>query len=257
MIKLKLAEKPLVPTSSCLLVFENKTIATEFIKTIICGAMSASRGARAKTSLPDGYHSCGGNLHVSTFPAIEHMYSVSSFFTADECQAWIAKMEDKGGNKLVAVKQNATRDYARRKHSRMQLDNREVADSIFERVRSFVPQSLDSLRPVGCSPNIRLYKYTKGDSFGPHIDESNPGPSPGTVSKFTLLVYLSSLDGEKDGGRTIFYADHGAKRQAACITPKAGLLLLHGHGDRCLTHEAEEIYSSAAKYVFRTDVLYG
>jgi 2OG-Fe(II) oxygenase superfamily len=192
-------------------------------------------------------------MKAINYPGVSHMVGLPAFFSRSECEAWIAKAE--GSGEFAPVRQVASRTYAHRKHSRWQKDDAATAQIIFERVRCFVPPMLDSLTPVGCSGNIRLYKYASGESFGPHIDESNDGPE-GSQSKFTLLIYLSSVD-KADGGRTVFFADHKGKRELASVQPECGFALLHGHGHRCLTHAAEELRGGAVKYVLRTDVLYG
>jgi hypothetical protein len=48
-------------------------------------------------------------------------------------------------------------------------------------------------------------RYSKGQRFGKHIDESVELPG-GRFTGFTLLVYLSSCS----GGETIFYGEHVA-----------------------------------------------
>ncbi len=40
------------------------------------------------------------------------------------------------------------------------------------------------------------------------------------------------------------------------VSPKAGLALLHPHGDDCLEHEAAEV-KRGIKYILRSDVVYG
>jgi len=59
---------------------------------------------------------------------------------------------------------------------------------------------------VGLNRNIRLYRYQNGQSFGTHYDESITDPEDGTVSEYTVLIYLN---GERDsdllGGETVFY----------------------------------------------------
>ena len=187
-----------------------------------------------------------------TFDGLEHVMGARHWMSDEECRQWILRAEDSA--QLSNVHQAATREMAHRVHKRMQFESEEIALELFKRVVHFVPPTLDGLTPVGCSSNIRLYKYDRGDSFGPHFDESIPSPD-GTISKFTMLVYLNTVKAG-DGGQTIFYADHRAKKVACSVQPKCGFLLLHGHGDRCLTHEAEEL-RSGFKYVLRTDVMYG
>ncbi len=118
---------------------------------------------------------------------------------------------------------------------------------------------------------------TAGQSFGCHIDESNPEPEGG-LTKLTVLVYLSGGNKDKGtskgkessatrlivGGETIFYNESTAKiggkkksirTEAARVPPQCGTLLIHSHGDRCLTHEASPVVEGV-KYVLRTDVVY-
>ena len=48
--------------------------------------------------------------------------------------------------------------------------------------------------------NIRLYKYTKGQHFGCHYDDSVADPVSGTHSEWTLLIYLSGKEDGVEGG---------------------------------------------------------
>lgn len=144
----------------------------------------------------------------------------------------------------------------------------------------------DSFRPVGCNPNFRVYKYTRGHSFGKHIDESNDVPALRGKTGMTILIYLS----ECQGGATRFYTNHhddsekseggsGSKSQRRqktasnnkksgsidCLSsssssfafqPCVGSMLLHVHGEQCLEHEAEPVLGGN-KYVLRTDLVFG
>lgn len=47
-------------------------------------------------------------------------------------------------------------------------------------------------RPLGCNPNIRFYRYTAGQRFGRHVDDSVE-LGPGQCTGYTLLVYLSGM----------------------------------------------------------------
>jgi hypothetical protein len=220
----------------------------------------------------------------------EFLISVDNFMTKEECKSWIEFADSVTFEKLDL---RATKYNANRYHERFQYHDDNLATNIFRRVLEFIPSSIDGLSPIGCSTNIRFYKYNKGDVFGPHIDESNL--VDGGITKFTLLIYLTSSypevtnlltvdkpskgnkkkiiassssaasslsstqEGEKlIGGETVFYSDHRARRDDvfAVITPREGRLVLHGHGDRCRTHESR-IIKNGVKYVLRTDVIYG
>ena len=164
----------------------------------------------------------------------------------------------------------------------------QVAAAIYARIAPLLAgidrlASIDGMTPASCAPNIRLYRYGPGDSFGRHIDESST--SPAGTSKLTLLVYLTGGggDGEAEcdeggrgececgeaagdgggrvddadtlrGGATVFYKGY-SPQVLALVEPRAGRLLLHGHGDRCLLHEAAAV-KHGVKYVLRTDVVY-
>ncbi|KAG0055526.1 hypothetical protein BGZ83_008271 [Gryganskiella cystojenkinii] len=75
---------------------------------------------------------------------------------------------------------------------------------------------------VGLNRNIRLYRYQKAQSFGAHYDESVTDPEDGTVSEYTVLIYLN---GERDsdliGGETVFYPK-GKKNPVSTASTKRG-----------------------------------
>ena len=122
---------------------------------------------------------------------------------------------------------------------------------------------LPQYQPITCNPNLRLYKYTKGQWFGRHVDESNRIDFPSASSskcnntskinpafsnatsvkeaqtEITVLFCLSSCR----GGATTFHLPHQRKCSSTSIafTPEEGAVLLHVHGDRCLEHEAEPV----------------
>lgn len=125
-------------------------------------------------------------------------------------------------------------------------------------------------QPITCNPNLRLYKYSKGQWFGRHVDDSNKidfqsfgscsGNLPFSASdvvrepqtELTVLFYLSSCR----GGATRFHLPHGTNGGSSggvkgkkggsgdgsvAFTPEEGAVLLHAHGDHCLEHEAEPV----------------
>ena len=177
-----------------------------------------------------------------------------SFLSEEESRKW-TDFIDSNDSEFEVIDQRATRGFAQRKHKRRLIISDVIAEAIFNRLSGLMPAEVDGLRPRACSSNIRLYKYEEGSSFGPHIDESSRDDTKKLVSKFTVLVYLADVP-RIDGGRTIFYKDHKCKKELTAISPEKGLLLVHCHGDRCLTHEAE-LLRRGHKYVLRTDVLYG
>ncbi|KLU83277.1 hypothetical protein MAPG_02341 [Magnaporthiopsis poae ATCC 64411] len=116
---------------------------------------------------------------------------------------------------------------------------------------------------VGLNPNIRVYRYTKGQHFAPHYDDSNNVAVTAEDGKtsipakttWTLLLYLTSTaDGGCAGGETVFYTrDRVSAKEEVAVAPEAGLLLLHKHGDDCMLHEGREV-TAGEKWVIRSDL---
>lgn len=169
------------------------------------------------------------------------IYHVDNFFTPSECTAWINYAENTGFSEIDSP---ATRETAFRKHARVQVDLPATAAGIWERLERLLPGGMRT-RGVGCFENIRIYRYAVGERFGRHIDESVDVGERSTG--VTVLVYLSDVE----GGETVFYDGRGVLE----VRPSVGGLLVHGHGDRCLEHEARAV-RSGVKYVLRTDVVY-
>eukprot|EP00747_Dinoflagellata_sp_TGD_P169532 gnl/TRDRNA2_/TRDRNA2_198743_c0_seq1.p1 gnl/TRDRNA2_/TRDRNA2_198743_c0~~gnl/TRDRNA2_/TRDRNA2_198743_c0_seq1.p1 ORF type:complete len:276 (-),score=49.61 gnl/TRDRNA2_/TRDRNA2_198743_c0_seq1:116-943(-) len=201
---------------------------------------------------------------LSHLPLLTHPVTISAldnFMSEEECRTWIVWGEQTG---FEEAKQKASAEFAHRDNGRILLQSPDVAHLLWLRIRPFVPEALKapggSRRALGCSPRIRLYRYTRGQRFGQHIDTSTDEPSMGGVTHFTVLVYLNggphdSEERQLRGGETIFWKDHDGKRPALAFPPLRGACLFHGHGDECMTHEGAAV-EAGTKYVLRTDVVY-
>ncbi|KAF2762449.1 hypothetical protein EJ05DRAFT_2142 [Pseudovirgaria hyperparasitica] len=121
---------------------------------------------------------------------------------------------------------------------------------------------------VGLNPNIRIYRYSKGQFFDQHYDDSNNVVLPGTPSvpartTWTLLLYLTSPATGCIGGETVFYPEDdlpkkskAAKNQTVgpvVVGLEAGMALLHRHGAECMLHEGREVIQGE-KWVIRSDL---
>ena len=60
--------------------------------------------------------------------------------------------------------------------------------------------------PHSLNTNIRMYKYTAGQYFGPHYDDSVRDSVTGAKSEWTLLIYLSGAEDGVQGGEVPFNA---------------------------------------------------
>ncbi|KAF2846540.1 hypothetical protein T440DRAFT_227781 [Plenodomus tracheiphilus IPT5] len=117
---------------------------------------------------------------------------------------------------------------------------------------------------IGLNPNIRVYRYSKGQFFDQHYDDSNnvtlPGPpSAPARTTWTLLLYLTSPSNGCIGGETVFYPEPPKKKtkdppaQPFVVELETGLALLHRHGADCMLHEGREVLEGE-KWVIRTDI---
>jgi len=196
-----------------------------------------------------------------------YAWVVPNFFSSEECRRWIGYVEANG---LMGhlTEQRGTRYLAHRTCYRCSReDDRDTARRLFDRI-SRVSALLDSIppNPVGCNPNIRLYKYEKGHSFGKHVDgsvdlSSSSATKTRSYTRVTVLVYLSNCR----GGATRFEYppswfsnnNNGSNDndKDLAFEPREGTMLLHLHGDDCLLHQADPVLQGT-KYVLRTDLAY-
>ena len=178
------------------------------------------------------------------------MATAASILSPAECAAWIDWGEATG---FQLEKHAQTAYIAHRDNGRLAVQSDVVAKAIFDRLMQagLVPSTVGRLRPSGCNANIRLYKYGQGQRFGRHVDQSNR-LSDGSSTEFTVLLYLN--EGFR-GGETVFYTSHFAATEAYRFSPSAGAVLVHAHGERCLTHVGSEV-TQGVKYLLRTDLAY-
>ncbi|KAF9227603.1 hypothetical protein BS17DRAFT_725926 [Gyrodon lividus] len=110
--------------------------------------------------------------------------------------------------------------------------------------------------PHLCNSNIRMYKYTPSQHFGPHYDESVKDPATGAKSEWTLLIYLSGVEDGIEGGETLFHKDERGRPCETIVAPLArGTALLHRHGNECLLHEGS-LVRKGTKYILRSDLMF-
>jgi len=119
---------------------------------------------------------------------------------------------------------------------------------------------------VGLNPNIRIYRYSKGQFFDQHYDDANnvtiPGNPPVAArTTWTLLLYLTSPATGCLGGETVFYPEPEMGKKKSKEPPpepfvvdlEVGMALLHRHGAQCMLHEGREVLQGE-KWVIRSDL---
>ncbi|KAL5209594.1 hypothetical protein ABZP36_005217 [Zizania latifolia] len=229
---------------------------------------------RSKSSGPNkgkkGGAACSGS--VGRWPPIKpkkdlqinrlkgtHLLTVPNFFTSAEAKAFVDIAESMGfthQGSLGPLKGEAYRD-----NDRISVTDPLLAQTIWESgiKRIFEDISISGKAAISLNPNIRFYRYTEGQRFGRHIDES-VDLGDGSRTQYTLLVYLSGKGSAKDssgqalvGGETVFYDHRGGV--VAEVAPVQGMALLHLHGAKCMLHEARVVKKNI-KYVLRSDVVF-
>ncbi|KAK6526363.1 hypothetical protein TWF694_004960 [Orbilia ellipsospora] len=136
------------------------------------------------------------------------------------------------------------------------------------------PDELDfGVKAWGLNPNIRIYRYTKGQFFDKHYDDSNTltlgSPPAQRRTIYTLLLYLTGPADGVVGGETAFYRNEpyipltkkerkelaaSGEPQTIDVQPEKGMALLHRHGDECLLHEGKEVLAGV-KWIIRSDLV--
>jgi len=116
---------------------------------------------------------------------------------------------------------------------------------------------------VGLNPNIRIYRYSKGQYFDQHYDDSNNVTIPADPvdiqarTTWTLLLYLTSPATGCVGGETVFYPDPPTKKtptpEPITVELEVGMALFHRHGAECMLHEGKEVLAGE-KWVIRSDL---
>ncbi|CAI9774997.1 unnamed protein product [Fraxinus pennsylvanica] len=207
------------------------------------------------------------------------LFTIQNFFTPVESKAVIKVAEEIGF--LHQGSLGPTKGEAYRDNDRIAVQDPVLADAIWNSglKNLFSDIKFRGKVAVGLNPNIRCYRYTAGQRFGRHIDES-VDLGEGRRTHYTLLVYLSGTPGgnisnsknddvSRDslsealvGGETVFYGPRNAL--VAEVPPTEGMALLHIHGDKCMLHEARNLrliihvlFSYDSKLEFMSNICIG
>ena len=169
------------------------------------------------------------------------VFIVDQFMTAQECADWITFSEAQGYEEAkISIGRQQVINKNIRNNERFIYDSEELAISLWERVKSFVPQELEYGTAIGLNERFRFYKYFPGQQFRPHQDGSYIR-SIMEWSSYTFMIYLNE---EMEGGATKFIKCN--------VKPETGKALIFKHE---LLHEGRPVLDGI-KYVLRTDVMY-
>ncbi|KAL4979314.1 hypothetical protein BDW66DRAFT_111543 [Aspergillus desertorum] len=209
----------------------------------------------------------------------DQIYLIRNFFPASLCRSYVSFL---ASLPLTTTPGKPKKGDAVRFNDRFQVQDALFAENLWrhtalkELVANRVPfdegygedvrvkrQSMKEIwggEPLGLNANIRVYRYSPGQFFAQHYDDSNsilfisPSMSPTPArTTWTLLIYLSTCA----GGETVFYPQRTRSDpdpEPITVAPEMGMALLHRHGDQCLLHEGKEVMNGE-KWVLRSDLV--
>ncbi|KAF9821335.1 hypothetical protein IEO21_00581 [Rhodonia placenta] len=180
----------------------------------------------------------------------------------EECKNYVKFID----NQPLELTPPKKRGEAARVNYRISITSTEMANRLYEVLSPHLPpfpypesakRPGTSTRPAhSFNSNIRLYKYTPGQYFGQHYDDTVCDSVTGAKSEWTLLVYLTGAEDGVKGGQTLFFRTHRGNASDAMVPPlKRGMALLHRHGPECLLHEGSPVLEGV-KYVLRSDLMF-
>ncbi|KAK7693685.1 hypothetical protein QCA50_003256 [Cerrena zonata] len=192
----------------------------------------------------------------------DQIITISDLFSVEECKAFVKFIE----GLPLELTPPKKRGEAERVNHRISVASPEFAQTLHNILLPHLPtfpypastrrNNTSKRLPHSLNSNIRMYKYTPGQHFGPHYDDSVRDNITGAKSEWTLLIYLSGAEDGVKGGETVFYRDQRGKPREVITAPLSrGTALLHRHGNECLLHEGSPIISGT-KYILRSDLMF-
>ncbi|PPQ65312.1 hypothetical protein CVT24_011439 [Panaeolus cyanescens] len=161
---------------------------------------------------------------------------IDNLFSLQECKSYV-KFIDSLPLELTPPKKRGEAERVNHRFSVSSLDFAQKLHALLLPHLPSFPYPTSMRRPAApesprhpqfCNSNIRVYKYTASQYFGPHYDDSVKDPLTGAKSEWTLLIYLTGIEDGVEGGETLFYKEERGKPRKV-ITPqlKRGTALLH------------------------------
>jgi predicted 2-oxoglutarate/Fe(II)-dependent dioxygenase YbiX len=171
----------------------------------------------------------------------DSIFTVEDLMTRQECLEHIVRSENVGYElaKVNTARGSQVRTNIRN-NNRAFYQSEELAQTLWEKARPFVPARLGNSQAIGLNELFRFYRYQRGHQFKGHYDESYIRNAE-EASYFTFMVYLND---NFQGGDTTF--------RGLRIRPRQGMALIFLHS---LYHEGSEV-TQGVKYVLRSDVMY-
>ena len=165
------------------------------------------------------------------------LWVVNDIYSEQECANFV-KFIESSSPKL------ATNNPLYRNQDRVMLDDPEMAQELFRRLKLHLPPKMGDLKLIRLNERLRMYRYKVGQSFTPHMDHWYR-PNDYQITLHTILVYFND---NFEGGETIFQ-----EQLDQVVVPKSGTVGIFQHKIR---HD-RAIVRKGVKYAMRTEAIYG
>lgn len=177
------------------------------------------------------------------------VFILHDFLSSDECVALLHRSE---GLRYETGTVGGVVTEGIRNNERVLVDDKPLADTLFCRAASWLPETVEDRRLARFNERWRFYRYRPGQTFQPHRDGSYMSLETYEKSEVTFLIYLND---DMTGGETRFFADMEQVVRGypyLTVKPSRGTALVFLHS---IWHEGA-VVQKGEKYVLRTDVMY-
>lgn len=196
-------------------------------------------------------------LRYKPIPGNHPLWVLDNLLHKEECAELIAKanniVNDNKGNRSWHSPNTGG------KYSRVIMIDRNLADDLWNRIRTLLPERINNYKLVYLNDHFRFSRYTAGEMFPVHRDGKNYDnrfPDMVSESLLTLNIFLNTegdTDYELAGGSTSFFneANTSTLKLRKKVNAKAGRAALFW-ANQC--HRGD-IVIKGSKYLLRTDIM--
>lgn len=177
----------------------------------------------------------------------EKIFTISDVLSAEECQQFIMKSEDRGYDEApITTAGGFVMRKDVRNNTRAMFDDNPVVQMLWSRVKAFIPEVIEGWQAVGLNERLRYYKYDIDQYFAWHYD----GCFSRNETERSFLTFMIYLNDKFEGGETNFSLKY--PYELVSVEPKKGMALIFEHR---LLHEGASVIKGR-KYVLRSDIMY-